>query len=62
MAGDKVQREIKGMLMMLVFSPRPMLWAMLLVQISAALGCQATKQPSNSDVACSDNAFLHKRL
>jgi len=28
-----------------VLSPRPMLWAMLLVQISAALGCQATKQP-----------------
>ena len=37
-----------------VFSPRPMLWAMPLVQISAALGCQATVAHRSSDVACSD--------
>ena len=34
----------------IVFSPRPMLWAMPLVQISAALGCQATVAMTLHDV------------
>ena len=42
-----------------VLSPRPMLWAMLLVQISAALGCQATVAQTLHAVTM---IFLHKRL